>query len=144
MNDIIVQFAVLWGQVIGSSIISSKEMEIAEEMKQYDSEELLKIFSGWADEYKALGKEDTVEFFESKLTDLMHEQQEEQLMKKDTRFEKLKRELFMEGDDALVDFLGFEFDQNWEKDTIENAIDEVYEQMPEEELEKFYKKFNIK
>lgn len=65
-------------------------------------------------------------------------------MNEDTRFEKLKKELFMEGDEALVDFLGFEFDQNWEKDTIENAIDEVYEQMPEEELEKFYKKFNIK
>ena len=32
---------------------------------------------------------------------------------------------------------------DWEKDTIDNAMNEVYEQMPEEELEVFYQKFNI-
>lgn len=72
MNDIIVQFAVLWGINIGSPI-SSKEQEIANEMKTYDSEELLSILSGWAEEYLASDVEDTVEFFEKKLTDLMHE-----------------------------------------------------------------------
>lgn len=72
MNDIIVQFAVLWGQTIGSSL-SSKEVEIAEEMKQYDSEELLKILSAWAEEFVAGNEEDTVEFFEEKLVDWLHE-----------------------------------------------------------------------
>ena len=32
---------------------------------------------------------------------------------------------------------------DWEKDAIDNAMNEVYEQMPEEELEVFYQKFNI-
>lgn len=73
MNDIIVQFAVLWGINIGSPI-SFKEQEIASEMKTYDSEELLNILSEWAEEYLASNIEDTVEFFEKKLADLMHEQ----------------------------------------------------------------------
>lgn len=72
MNDLIVQFSVLWGIAIGSSF-SSKEQKLVEEMKTYDSEELLKIFSGWAKEYSKSEVEDTVEFFEEKLTDLMHE-----------------------------------------------------------------------
>ena len=72
MNDIIVQFAVLWGIKIGSPI-SSKEKEIAKEMKTYDSDKLLDILSGWAEEYIASDMEDTVEFFEKKLTNLMHE-----------------------------------------------------------------------
>lgn len=72
MNDIIVQFAVLWGIEIGSPL-SSKEREVAEEMKAYDSLELMLIFTGWAEEYLASDVEDTVEFFQAKLTDLMHE-----------------------------------------------------------------------
>ncbi len=72
MNDIIVQFAVLWGIKIGSAL-SSKEQEIANEMKAYDSEELLNILSTWAEEYNKSDTEDTCEFFENKLTDLLHE-----------------------------------------------------------------------
>ena len=72
MNDIIVQYAALWGMKIGSAI-SSKEREFAEEMKTYDSVELLEIFTGWAEEYFNSDVEDSVEFFEMKLTDLMHE-----------------------------------------------------------------------
>ena len=72
MNDIIVQYAVLWGMKIGS-VIGSKEREIAEVMKVYDSVELLEIFSGWAEEYFNSDVEDSVEFFEMKLADLMHE-----------------------------------------------------------------------
>lgn len=60
------------------------------------------------------------------------------------RFEELKSTLFNWGIDYIEEFLGFEVNPNWEKDTIDNAMDEVYEQMPEEELEKFYKKFCIK
>ena len=72
MNDIIVQYAVLWGMKIGSAI-GSKEREIAEEMKAYDSVELLEIFTGWAEEYFNSEIEDSVDFFEMKLTNLMHE-----------------------------------------------------------------------
>jgi hypothetical protein len=72
MNDLIVQFAILWGEKIASPW-SNKETEVAEEMKQYSSEELLPIFSGWAEDYNMSDESDTVIFFEEKLTDLMHE-----------------------------------------------------------------------
>ena len=62
----------------------------------------------------------------------------------DRRFEELKSALFNWGTDYIEEFLGFEIDSDWEKDTIDNAMDEVYEQMPEEELEMFYEKFLIK
>ena len=62
----------------------------------------------------------------------------------DKRFEELKTALFNWGTDYIEEFLGFEIDSDWEKDTIDNAMDEVYEQMPEEELEIFYEKFCIK
>lgn len=62
---------------------------------------------------------------------------------KDRRFEKLKSALFNWGWDYIEEFLGFEVDSDWEKDTIDNAMDEVYEQMTDEELEVFYQKFNI-
>ena len=66
MNDIIVQFAILWGQTIGSAI-TPKEIEIAKDMKHYDSEELFHIFSKWAEEYISSNEEDTVAFFERQL-----------------------------------------------------------------------------
>ena len=66
MNDIIIQFAILWGQTIGTAI-TSKEIEIAKDMKQYDSEELFNIFSKWAEEYISNNEEDTVVFFERQL-----------------------------------------------------------------------------
>lgn len=72
MNDIIVQFAILWGEHIGSAL-SSKELEISNEMKAYDSKEVLHLLSAWAEEYMHSEITDTVEFFDSKLTDLMHE-----------------------------------------------------------------------
>lgn len=62
----------------------------------------------------------------------------------DKRFEELKRELFNWGTDYIEEFLGYEIDYDWSKDTIDNAMDEAYEQMPEEELEVFYQKFLIK
>ena len=61
----------------------------------------------------------------------------------DKRFEELKSELFNCGTDYIEGFLGFEIDSDWEEDTIDNAMNAVYEQMPEEELEVFYQKFNI-
>lgn len=62
----------------------------------------------------------------------------------DRRFEELKSALLSWGTDYIEEFLGIEIDSDWEKDTIDNAMDEVYEQMPEEELEVFYEKFLIK
>jgi hypothetical protein len=60
------------------------------------------------------------------------------------KFEELKSALFNWGNDYIEEFLGSEYDSDWDKDTIDNAMDEVYMQMPEEELNKFYEKFNIK
>ena len=59
------------------------------------------------------------------------------------RFEKLKKELFNYGTDYIEEFLGYEIDSDWEKDVVDNLMDEVYKQMPEEELEVFYEKFYI-
>ena len=69
MNDVIVQFAVLWGQTIGSAL-SVKEIMLANEMKEYDSEELTQLLSVWATEYRNSDEEDTVEFFQQKLDSL--------------------------------------------------------------------------
>lgn len=60
-----------------------------------------------------------------------------------SRFEKLKSALFNWGNDYIEEFLGFEYDPDWDKDTIDNAMDEVYQQMDAEDLEKFYEKFCI-
>lgn len=64
----------------------------------------------------------------------------------DKRFEELKRKLFDWGTDYIEEFLGYEYDidDDWSKDAIDNAMNETYEQMPEEELEVFYQKFLIK
>lgn len=59
------------------------------------------------------------------------------------RFETLKKELSFYGTEAIEDFLGFEIPEGWDKDTIEAAMDEVWEQMPEEELNKFYEKYDL-
>lgn len=72
MNDVIVQFAVLWGYQMGSVAFGYEEA-VSEKMKSYDSEELLKLFSEWAKEYLSSGSDDTVEFFEMKLGELIPE-----------------------------------------------------------------------
>ena len=59
----------------------------------------------------------------------------------DEKWEILKRELFMNGTEALEEFLGNDIDENLEKDSIENMLDEVAGQMPDEELYKFYSKY---
>lgn len=67
-NDLVVQFAILWGMDIGSAS-SSKEVEIANEMKKWNSDELYRLFSEWKDEYLSQDEiEDSVEFFRSKVT----------------------------------------------------------------------------
>lgn len=71
-TDISIQFAVLWGQTIGAAL-ALKEHEIAEQMKQYDSEELSALFAEWKSEFLNCKAEDTVVFFEGKLAELFKE-----------------------------------------------------------------------
>ena len=69
--DIIIQFAVLWGETIGSSL-TMKECEEAKIMKEYDSEELLTLFTEWKDLYLNQNiTDDTCEFFERKRRELI-------------------------------------------------------------------------
>lgn len=59
----------------------------------------------------------------------------------DTMWEELKKELFINGTDALNDFLGFTLPENTEKDTIENELNEIKSQMPNEIQIEFYIKY---
>lgn len=55
--------------------------------------------------------------------------------------DELKQAIFDNGVEAIDDFLGYEHDVNEEKDTIENRMDEVLSQMPEEESLALYNKY---
>lgn len=67
-EDLPTQFAILWGMEIGSAL-SSKELEIANEMKQWDSTELQRLFHAWAYEYtKQNENTDIIEFFQKQLS----------------------------------------------------------------------------
>ena len=64
--DIIVQFAMLCGETIGCATTAT-ECEEVEIMKEYDSEDLLKLFTEWKDLYLNQNiTDDTHEFFENK------------------------------------------------------------------------------
>ena len=63
------------------------------------------------------------------------------------KYEKLKKELFICGNDYIEEFLGYPADlvlTDYSKDEIENLMDETYAQMPDDVLEEFFEKFNIK
>lgn len=69
--DIIIQFAVLWGETIGSATTAA-EWEESKIMKEYDSEELLKLFTEWKNSYMNQNiTNDTCEFFEMKRKELI-------------------------------------------------------------------------
>ncbi len=70
MNDLIVQFARLWGQY-EAYVQNAEDEEISDTLKSYDSEEMLKVISKWADEYEKSDEDDTVDFFEKKLKELV-------------------------------------------------------------------------
>jgi hypothetical protein len=70
MNDIIAQFARLWGQH-EAYMQSAKDIVLSEKLKSFDSEEMLHVITGWADEYMKSDIEDSVEFFEKKLEEYM-------------------------------------------------------------------------
>lgn len=58
-------------------------------------------------------------------------------------FEKLKTALFGAGYDAISDFLGYDYPADEDKETTGNRIDEAYEQMPEEEFQKYLEAYGI-
>lgn len=66
---------------------------------------------------------------------------EDDLHFSDEKWKILKRELFMNGTEALEDFIDNEVDENLEKDSIEKLLDEIADQMPEEALYDFYSKY---
>lgn len=73
-NDLVVQFAILWGTEIGLACLSplSPESEKGKEMKQWDSEELYQLFSSWKAEYLNQDAiEDSANFFYKKLAELL-------------------------------------------------------------------------
>ena len=65
-------------------------------------------------------------------------------MNTNQKFEKLKTKLFKEGTSAIEDFIGYSIENiNESKDTTDNRLNLTFEQMPNEELELFFKKYNI-
>lgn len=56
-------------------------------------------------------------------------------------YEELKNAIWDNGVEAIDDFLGYEHNVEEDKDTIENRMDEVLDQMPEEEAMEFYNKY---
>jgi len=67
MSDLVVQFAVLWGVKLASG--TEKERD---ELRQWDSEELLDLFTGWVEEYRESDYDDSVDFFEDKIEELLN------------------------------------------------------------------------
>lgn len=61
----------------------------------------------------------------------------------ETLFEALKSVLFMHGDDAVSDFLGYEVPDGEDKDAADKRLDEAYAQMPDEEYSKFLRKYGL-
>lgn len=55
--------------------------------------------------------------------------------------EALKQALFMEGLEAIEDFLGYEINPEEDKDVTDLRMDEVLDQMPDEKFEAFYNKY---
>lgn len=74
MNDLIVQFAILWGTYIGSAI-ASYELKVQGLSKAYDSEEALAFFTNWACEYEDQEDLDVAEFFYTKLAELAEQEE---------------------------------------------------------------------
>ena len=81
MNDVIVQFARLWGQRETLAVPFTEEEErVSEQLRSYDSDDCLKVLSAWAEEFlsnnNAVEDElirdfNAVEFFEKKLKEIV-------------------------------------------------------------------------
>ena len=55
--------------------------------------------------------------------------------------ETLKSALFMEGIEVIEEVLDIEIPDYWEKDTIDNMMNNVFSEMSEEELLTYYQKY---
>jgi hypothetical protein len=69
MSDLIIQFARLWG-LQEAYRWSTKEEEISDMLKGYDSMELSNLLYNWAEEYDSTNANDTVDFFEQKIEEM--------------------------------------------------------------------------
>ena len=71
MEDLIVQFARLWGQQ-EVLVVNCKDEQISKMLKSYDSIELRNLLQQWSDEFMFDSNEntDTVEFFEEKIEEM--------------------------------------------------------------------------
>lgn len=56
-------------------------------------------------------------------------------------YEELKHELFMNGVEAIDDFLGYEHNVEEDTDVTESRMDEVLDQMPNDIFLQFYDKY---
>ncbi len=78
MNDLIVQFARLWG-IKEAYRQSVRDEEISDILKTYDSQEMLSVLTKWATEFPNSYVEDTTDFFEMKLEELIQANEKEML-----------------------------------------------------------------
>ena len=75
MNETIVEFARLWGQKEVLTVpFTTEDERISNVLKEYDSDDFLKVLMQWADEFLSLSEsnteQDLVEFFEQKVKTL--------------------------------------------------------------------------
>lgn len=59
------------------------------------------------------------------------------------KIEALKHELFMGGYEEISDFLDYSFDDEEDPDTTDYRIDMAINEMSDDELNKWFKKYNI-
>lgn len=74
MNDIMIQFARLWGQ-LEATTITAKDKDVSDYLKSYDSEEVMNIVWEWSEEYMADDNniEDSCDFFYIKIKEITKE-----------------------------------------------------------------------
>lgn len=66
-------------------------------------------------------------------------------MEEERRYAELKKYLFSYGNDYIEEFLGYSDDVTGKsRKEIEELMDETYAQMPDDVLNEFYEKYNIK
>ena len=71
MDDLIIQFARLWGQR-EVFILDANDEKLADTLKSYDSIELRNLIQQWAEEFLYdEDNADTVDFFEKKIEEMM-------------------------------------------------------------------------
>lgn len=58
-------------------------------------------------------------------------------------WEFLKTELFNTGYEAISEFVGYEYDPGMDKSAVENVMDEIYQQMPDEDYDVFLTKYGL-